>query len=75
LWSGNSDHYLAFVPTDTDDIPNATFDVKDFTAELMNRNRISSSSRLGQISYGVETVSTGAATKHWDFTKFTIADS
>ena len=26
----------------------------------------------GQISYGVETVSTGAVSRHWDFTKFTV---
>ncbi|HEY0239126.1 MAG TPA: hypothetical protein VGC37_10780 [Friedmanniella sp.] len=74
LWSGNSNHYLAFVPTDTSHIPSGTINLKDFTGQLMNRGRISSSSRLGQISYGVETVSTGAATKRWNFTKFTVAD-
>jgi hypothetical protein len=75
LWSGNSNHYLAFVPTDTSHIPSGTFDIKDFTSYLADRGRISKSSRLGQISYGVETVSTGGVSRHWDFTKFTVADS
>ncbi len=75
LYSGNSNHYLAFVPTDTSNIPTATFDVQDFTGYLADHGRIIAASRLGQISYGVETVSTNAVSQHWDFTKFTIADS
>ena len=75
LYSGNSNHYLAFVPTDTSNIPTATFNVKDFTTYLAANSKISTSSRLGQISYGVETVSTGAVSRHWDFTKFSVVDS
>ena len=49
--------------------------MQDFTAYLATNNRISASSRLGQISYGVEAVSTGAVSRHWDLTKFTVVDS
>ena len=75
LWVGDGNHYLAFEPTDTNNIASATFDIKDFTDYLSDHGRISSSSRLGQISYGVETVSTGGVSRHWDFTKFTVKDS
>ncbi len=75
LWSGNDDHYLAFVPTDTDNIPSATFDLQDFTDYLADHDRIVENSRLGQISYGVETVSTDAVSRRWDFTRFDVDDS
>ena len=75
LYSGNSNHYLAFVPTDTSNIPSGTFDIQDFTDYLSDHSRISASSRMGQISYGVETVSTGGVSRHWDFTKLTVVDS
>lgn len=75
LWAGNSNHYLAFVPTDTDHIPSGTFDIKDFTDVLAARGRISGSSRLGQISYGVETVSTNDVPRRWNFTKFSVDDN
>ncbi len=73
LWSGNDNHYLAYVPTDTSYIRSGTLDVKDFTANL--GNRVPSNTKLGQISYGVETVSTNNVSRHWDFTKFTVTDS
>ncbi len=74
LYSGNANHYLAFVPTDTSNIPNGTFDVRDFTGYLADRGRISRSSTLGQISFGVETVSTDDVSRHWDFTRFSVQD-
>jgi hypothetical protein len=75
LWSGNSNHYLAFVPTDTTNIPSGTFDVQDFTSYLAGTGRIVKDSRLGQISYGVEAVSTNGVSRRWDFTKFSVSDS
>ncbi len=83
LWSGNSNHYVAYVATDTNDITSGTQDVKAFVADLVSRNRIGSTGnaldqtdpRLGQLSYGVEFVSTGGVSKHWDFTKFTVHDN
>lgn len=83
LWSGNSDHYIAFVPTDVASIPSGTVDVKAFVAELKSRNRIASTSLpngqtdpfVGQISFGVEPVSTGGVSRRWDFTRFNITDS
>lgn len=83
LWSGNSDHYIAYVPTDTANIPAGTLDVKAFVGDLIARNRMAATSLaggqtdpyVGQVSYGVEPVSTGAVSRHWDFTKFTINES
>ena len=72
---GGPPHAAIGVPTDTSHIPSGTFDIKDFTDQLVKRGKIPSRSRLGQISFGVETVSTGGATRHWDFTKFTVRDS
>ena len=73
LWAGGND-YVAFVPTDTSNISSGTFDLKQFTSYLSTAGRIPVASRLGQISYGVETVSTGGVSKHWDFTQFSVDD-
>ncbi|MGI3780722.1 MAG: GH12 family glycosyl hydrolase domain-containing protein [Janthinobacterium lividum] len=75
LYAGNANHYLAFVPTDTSNIPSGTFDVQDFTSYLAGHGTISKASTLGQISFGVETVSTNNVSRHWDFTRFSVRDS
>lgn len=84
LYSGNSNHYVAYVPTGGARISSGTFDIKAFFADLVARGRVASSAYdaqggktdpfLGQISYGVEPVSTGGVTKHWDFTRFSVND-
>jgi len=83
LWSGNSNHYIAYVPTDTSNITSGTLDVKTFVADLVARDRMAATSLpggqtdpyVGQVSFGVEPVSTGGVSKHWDFTEFDIQDS
>lgn len=83
LYSGNSDHYVAYVPTDTANISAGNLDVKAFAKDLIARGRMATTTLtggqtdpyVGQLSYGVETVSTGAVSKHWDFTDFTVHDS
>lgn len=82
LWSGNSDHYIAYVPTDGKPIASGTLDVKAFFADLISRNRIAATSLpggttdpyIGQISYGVEPVSTNGVSRHWDFTRFNVTE-
>lgn len=83
LWSGNNNHYIAYVPTDTDYIKSGTVDVKAFVGELKQRGRIADSPLgqagkddpyVSQISYGVEAVSTNSVKKSWEFTKFTVLD-
>lgn len=83
LWSGNANHYIAYVPTDTDYLRSGTLDVKAFVADLQARGRIADSALgqagkddpyVGQISFGVEPVSTGGVSRHWDFTRFNVVE-
>ncbi|WGL50608.1 hypothetical protein P5P86_11600 [Nocardioides sp. BP30] len=67
--------YVAYVPTDVDDIGQGTFDLKSFIADAAARKLTTADPRVGQVSYGVETVSTGGVARHWDFSDFALADS
>lgn len=69
--------YVAYVPTDVNNISSGNFDLKGFISDAAGRGLVQSNAsdpKVGQVSYGVETVSTGAVSKHWDFNNFTITD-
>lgn len=84
LWTGNSNHYVAFVPTDTSNIAAGNIDVKAFIQYQVDHNLIGANPALpgaqtdpyiGQISYGVEPVATAGKTLRFDFTKFNVNES
>jgi hypothetical protein len=75
VWSANSNHYLAFVPVNGEKITSGTFDLKGFFSYLMGAGRLSSTSTLGQVCYGVEVVSTNGSPERWDFTDFDVSTS
>lgn len=70
----SSPDYVAYVPTDVSDISSGTFDLKAFINDAAGRNLTTSDPTVGQVSYGVETVSTGGVSKHWDFSNFSVQD-
>lgn len=81
LWSGNANHYIAYVPSDGSYLRSGTVDVKAFVNDLKQRGRIADSPLgqagkddpyVGQISFGVEPVSTGGQSKRWEFTRFSV---
>lgn len=66
--------YVAYVPTDVDDIAQGTFDLKAFINDAAGRKLTTADPTVGQVSYGVETVSTGGVSRHWDFSNFSVDD-
>lgn len=74
LWTTNDNSILSFVPSDTDYIGSGTMDVKAFTDYLTGAGRIPAATTVGQVSFGVEIVSTNSVSRHWDFAAFTVDD-
>ncbi len=74
----NSGSYIAYVPTNNDDIKSGTYDLKAFINDLVAREIVPADPKVGQVSYGVEVVSTGTGSnppfRRWDFTKFNVLD-
>lgn len=70
LWTTDDNKYIAFVATQS--VTSGTLDLKAVMQYLMDHGRLSTSSTLGQVDYGVEIVSTGGSQKHFDFTDFSV---
>lgn len=69
--------YVAFVPKNNENIKSGTFDIKAFIEKAAENHLITKNPTdptVGQISYGVEPVTTKGVFKRWDFTKFTVLD-
>ncbi len=75
VWSAGSNHYLAFVPVNNGVVRSGTFDLKAFLTYLMSTGRLSATSTLGQVDYGVEVVSTDARPTTFAFTDFALTTS
>lgn len=72
--------YVAYVPRDNPNIDSGTFDIKAFIQDSITSGYITTPDpTIGQVSYGVEVVSTGTGNtppfRRWDFTKFNVLDS
>lgn len=86
VWSANNNHYLAFTapaatsgshpgwPTNEVRSP-ATLDIKAMLNYLVSTGRLSSTSTLNQLCFGVEIVDTGGVQRTWNVTNFSLADS
>lgn len=72
LWASSSNSYLAFVPTNGQSYPSGTLNLKAFFDYLIRQGRLSSTSTLGQIDYGVEVVSTDGQTARFNCTNFSL---
>ena len=72
VWSGNNNHYIAFVPADGKPILSASYDLKDFFNYLVTSSRMPATSTLAQVDYGVEVVSTDGSPATFTFTGFTV---
>jgi len=67
--------YIAYVPRDNLDLKSGTYDLKAFIQDSVASGYITTPDpSIGQVSYGVEPVSTGGVFKRWTFSNFTIAD-
>ncbi len=75
VWSGSSNHYLAFVPSSGATMTSGNLDLLGFFKYLMTSGRLASTSTLGQVDYGVEIVSTDGLPARWDFTDFDVSTS
>jgi len=75
VWAASSNHYLAFVPASSGVVRSGTFDLKAFLTYLMSSGRLSTTSTLGQVDYGVEVVSTDGRPTTFAFTDFALSTS
>ncbi len=72
LWREDTAHGFQFVPADGQPITSGTFDLRAFFDALIVRGFIKSTDTLGQVGYGVETVSTNNVPKRFDVTDFSV---
>jgi hypothetical protein len=72
LWREDTAHGFQFLPADGQPITSGTFDLRAFFNALINRGFIKSTATLGQVDYGVETVSTNSLPKRFDVTDFSV---
>lgn len=73
VYATSSNGYIAFVPNQP--MTQGTLDLKAMLDWLVSRGRISSSSTLGQICYGVEVVSTDGKPATFTVSDFSISTS
>lgn len=71
--------YVAYVPAAgaPQNISSGTFDVKAFAADMKTRGILrtnASDPNVGQVSYGMEPVTTDGVFRRWTFTDFTVLD-
>lgn len=71
--------YVAYVPAAgaPQNIASGTFDVKAFAADMKTRGILrtnASDPNVGQVSYGMEPVTTDGVFRRWTFTDFTVLD-
>jgi hypothetical protein len=72
LWREDTAHGFQFLPADGQPIRSGTFDLRAFFDVLIARGFIRSTATLGQVDYGVETVSTNSVPKRFDVTDFSV---
>jgi len=72
LWREDTAHGFQFVPADGQPITSGTFDLRAFFQALIGRGFIQPTATLGQVDYGVETVSTNNLPKRFDVTDFSV---
>jgi len=72
LWREDTAHGFQFLPADGQPITSATLDLRAFFQALIGRGFIKSTATLGQVDYGVETVSTNSVPKRFDVTDFSV---
>lgn len=75
VWATSTNGILSFVPSDGQPITSGTMNLRAFLDWLIAEERVSSTSTLGQICYGVEVVDSGGSAATWSATDFSITDS
>jgi len=86
LWATSGNGYLAFaLPADSTSaqpgwpsnraVPSGSIDLLAMLRYLQSAGRVSATSTLGQVCYGVEVVDTGGAPATWNLTDFSLTSS
>ncbi len=72
VYATHDNGYIAFVPSNGVRITSGTIDIKAMLDYLVAQGKVSASSTVDQIGYGVEIVDTGGVPTNWYFTNFSI---
>ena len=75
VYATGGNGYIAFVPANGAHLTSGTVDLKAMLNYLVSKGRVTGSSTVDQICYGVEIVDTGGKPATWKFTDFSITDS